>query len=106
MCGSSRARFPWAPGGAIDSSDVPDWHPTPIHLTLLRHGDLIAVDLAETGTLIPRSETRVDDAFLSDLTTEMEHITAHRGGGTEEALSRVGGLVFFHPPDGEGRRRP
>ena len=38
--------------------------PSAIHLTLLRHGDTITVDLAETGTLIPRSETQVDDAFL------------------------------------------
>jgi hypothetical protein len=63
------------------------------------------VDLAETGTLIPRSETHVDDAFLRELTTEMEHITAHRGGGTEEALSRLGGLVFSHLLTETARRR-
>jgi predicted ATPase len=84
---------------------VPAGHPKPIHLTLLRHDDLIAVDLAETGALIPRSETRVDDAFLRDLAAEMEQIAAHRGRGTERALARLGGLVFSHLLTEPARRK-
>jgi CHAT domain-containing protein/predicted ATPase len=84
---------------------VPAGHPTAIHLTLLRHGDLIAVDLAETGALVPRSETHVDDAFLRDLAAEMEQIATQRAGGTERALARLGGLVFSHLLTEPARRR-
>ena len=52
---------------------------TAVHLTLLRHGDTLTVDLADTGTLIPRSETRVDDGFLRDLAAEMAQAAARHG---------------------------
>ena len=70
--------------------------PSAIHLTLLRHGDTITVDLAETGTLIPRSETQVDDAFLSDLTAEMERAALSPAGDRRAALARIGSIVFSH----------
>ena len=38
----------------------------PLSLTILRQGERLFVDLAEVGTLIPRGETRVEDAFLRD----------------------------------------
>src|SRR5262249_18313464 len=77
---------------------VPDRSRTPIQLTILRQGDLNIVDLAELGSLIPRSETHVDDDFLRDLASETAHLAvAARGGGeTARALERVGGLVFSH----------
>lgn len=65
-------------------------------VTLLRHDDLIVVDLPETGTLIPRSEVRVDDAFLRDLAAEMEAVSARRGADPARELARIGGLVFSH----------
>ena len=69
---------------------------TDVHLTLLRHGDTLTVDLADTGTLIPRSETRVDDGFLRDLAAEMAQAAARHGADRTEALARVGRLVFSH----------
>src|SRR5262249_45018647 len=77
---------------------VPDRSRTPIQLTILRQGDLNIVDLAELGSLIPRSETHVDDDFLRDLATETAHLagSARGGGETARALERVGGLVFSH----------
>jgi tetratricopeptide (TPR) repeat protein len=72
---------------------------TPIQLTLLRQADLILIDLAELGSLIPRSETHVDDAFLRELAAETAHLAqaARAGGGAApRALERVGGLVFSH----------
>jgi len=67
-----------------------------IHLTLLRHGDTITVDLAETGTLIQRSETQVDDVFLADLTAEMERAALSPAGDRRAALARIGSIVFSH----------
>jgi tetratricopeptide (TPR) repeat protein len=78
---------------------VPDRSSTPIQLTILRQGDLNIVDLAELGSLIPRSETHVDDDFLREIADETAHLAAAaRGGGTStaRALERVGGLVFSH----------
>jgi predicted ATPase len=72
---------------------------TPIQLTILRQGDRNIIDLAERGSLIPRSETHVDDDFLRDLATETAHLAAAvRGGGVTAArgLERLGGLVFSH----------
>jgi tetratricopeptide (TPR) repeat protein len=71
----------------------------PIQLTILRQGDLNIVDVAEVDSLIPRSETHVDDDFLRDLAAETAHLAAAvRGGGGPAArpLERVGGLVFSH----------
>src|SRR5262245_33282032 len=70
--------------------------PTAVHLTLLRHGDTLTVDLADTGTLIPRSETHVDDGFLRDLAAEMAQAAARHGADRTDALARVGRLVFSH----------
>src|SRR5262249_11652702 len=79
---------------------VPDPASSPIQLTILRQGALNVVDLAELGSLIPRSETHVDDAFLRDLTEEMAHLAgsarASGTGAAARALERVGGLVFSH----------
>jgi tetratricopeptide (TPR) repeat protein len=83
----------------LPAGTVPDGSRTPIHLTILRQGDRNLVDLAERGSLIPRSETHVDDDFLRDLTSETAHLAAAaRGGGpaAARALERVGGLVFSH----------
>ncbi|MBM4269404.1 MAG: hypothetical protein FJ144_22825, partial [Deltaproteobacteria bacterium] len=46
----------------------------PIQLTILRQGDTNIVDLAEVGSLIARSETEVDDGFLSELVAEVESL--------------------------------
>jgi TolB-like protein len=87
--------------------------PDPIHLTILRKGDTHIVDLAEVGSLIPRSETQVDGAFLHDLATEISRLAAPGYGrrdtpeiggvvtpappnGVLEDLRRVGGLIFSH----------
>jgi hypothetical protein len=48
--------------------------PPPISLTILRRGDMLLVDVAEMGALIPRSETQVDDAFLHELTAEVSQL--------------------------------
>jgi tetratricopeptide (TPR) repeat protein len=72
---------------------------TPIQLTILRQGELNLIDVAELGSLIPRSETHVDDAFLRELAAETAHLAqAARAGGADapRALERVGGLVFSH----------
>ena len=86
---------------------MPDRLRTPIQLTILRQGDLNIVDLAERGSLIPRSQTLVDDDFLRDLAAETAHLAAAvRGGGTAvRALERVGGLVFSHLLTGPVRAR-
>jgi CHAT domain-containing protein/tetratricopeptide (TPR) repeat protein len=80
---------------------------TPIHLTILRQGDLNIVDLAETGVLIPRSETQVDDAFLEELAAEMERAAGAwgRGAAARRDLERVGGLVYSHLLTEPARRR-
>ncbi len=78
---------------------MPDRSRTPIQLTILRQGDLNIVDLAELGSLIPRSETHVDDDFLRDLAAETARLAAAARGGagaSARALERVGGLVFSH----------
>ncbi len=77
---------------------MPDGSRSAIHLTILRQGDLNLVDLAERGSLIPRSQTQVDDEFLRELAAETAHLAAtiRRGGTAARALERVGGLVFSH----------
>jgi hypothetical protein len=78
---------------------VPEPPRTPIQLTILRQGDLNIVDLAELGSLIPRSETHVDDDFLRELASETAHLAAAVRGGSgvlAHALERLGGLVFSH----------
>jgi hypothetical protein len=52
----------------------------PIHLTIICKGDTHIVDLAEVGSLIPRSKTQVDNAFLRDLTAKLTRLTALSGG--------------------------
>jgi tetratricopeptide (TPR) repeat protein len=76
---------------------VSDPSARPIQLTILRQGELILVDLAEVGSLIPRSETHVDDAFLRELAAEMRHLGgAPEAGGQGLDLDRIGSLVFSH----------
>src|SRR6185369_12480401 len=87
----------------------------PLSLTILRQGERLFVDLAEVGTLIPRGETRVDDAFLREVVAELR-LPATPGFGPGEAregldtgrvpppvpgmrrnpLERLGGLLFSH----------
>lgn len=63
-----------------------------VRLTILRRGDVHFVDLAETGTLIPRSETRVDTAFMEELAGEVERLAAGRveGRGAETLADTTG----------------
>ena len=48
--------------------------PSPIHLTILRKGDVNIIDLAEMGSVIPRSETQVERTFLQELVAEAAHL--------------------------------
>lgn len=95
--------------------------PTPIRLTILRKGDTNIIDLAEVGSLIPRSETQVDGAFLRDLAAEVMHlVTPGYGRGESQDmqgnlvrepdavvhdLQRVGGLIFSHLLTEPARKR-
>jgi len=71
-----------------------------IQLTILRRGSANIVDLAEVGSLIPRSETEVDAAFLAELAEEMAHLAgatrASSVRGLSRQMERVGALVFSH----------
>lgn len=81
-----------------------------LSLTILRKGDTNIIDLAEMGSLIPRSETRVDDAFLYDLVTEVTRVTA-LGHGQDQSptiikkLQQIGELIFSHLLTEAARRR-
>jgi hypothetical protein len=71
----------------------------PIYLTILRKGDINIVDLAEVGSLIPRSEARVEDTFLQELVAEVTSLATPgygRGesGAVVQALQRMGGVLF------------
>jgi hypothetical protein len=85
--------------------------PAAIQLTILRRGDLNIVDLAEVGSLIPRSETEVDARFLAELSEEMAHLAGAARGrsdapqGLARQLERVGGLVFSHLLTEPARKR-
>ncbi len=83
---------------------------SPISLTILRKGDTNIVDLAEVGVLIPRSETRVDDAFLQELSAEILNVATpeyDQGAGlaTVQELQRLGALMFSHLLPEAARRR-
>ncbi|HET8671271.1 MAG TPA: hypothetical protein VFM05_11765, partial [Candidatus Saccharimonadales bacterium] len=84
---------------------------TPIHLTVLRKGDSLIIDLDEVGALIPRSETQVESPFLQELTgavmrlatlgygrsvnaVSSEHLTSLQPGTVIHDLQQVGGLIF------------
>src|SRR5262245_46232049 len=92
---------------------MPTTGPPPIHLTILRQGDINLVDLAEVGALIPRSETQVEDSFLQELAAEVSHLATPGYGRRREPaapsslsvpepgavvhdLQRIGGLIFSH----------
>src|SRR5215831_2289366 len=92
---------------------MPPLRPPSISLTILRQGDLLLLDVAEPGVLIPRSETQVDDAFLDELTAEVSQLAMSGAGrkqdqvkdtvpsvhASEEAvrgLQRIGGLIYSH----------
>src|SRR2546428_3091420 len=85
----------------------------PIYLTILRRGDINIIDLAEVGSLIPRSETQVDKTFLQELTAEVmglappghgrrgdqagqENLSVREPRAVVHDLQRIGGLVFSH----------
>jgi TolB-like protein/ketosteroid isomerase-like protein len=101
---------------------MPAMAQSPIHLTILRKGDTHIVDLAEVGSLIPRSETQVDGAFLQELTAEVMHLATPgygRGDGVDvpgtfslsepgtvvQDLQRIGGLIFSHLLTEPARKR-
>src|SRR5215470_9129130 len=82
----------------------------PIALTILRQGDTIIVDLAEVGTLIPRSETHVDDAFLQELSAELGNVALARarqgqGPAMVQEFQRLGGVLFSHLLSASARQR-
>ncbi len=52
-----------------------------VRMTIIRRGDVHFVDLAETGTLIPRSETRVEAGFMEELAGEVERLAGGRSQG-------------------------
>ncbi len=84
--------------------------PSSISLTILRKGDTNIIDLAEMGSLIPRSETRVDDVFLGELIAEVRSIAApgySQGAGLAvvQELQRFGGVLFSHLLTEPARRR-
>ncbi len=73
----------------------------PVSLTILRQGEVNIIDLAERGVLIPRSETRVSEAFLHELVAEVAGIAAPGFGRGEspaviQELQRIGELIFSH----------
>jgi adenylate cyclase len=87
--------------------------PSPISLTILRRDDMLLVDVAEVGALIPRSETRVEDSFLQELAQEMQLLatfgygqgsrssgqtllTASTPRTVRQDLQRLGSLIFSH----------
>src|SRR4051794_5205508 len=85
---------------------------TPIHLTILRRGDVHIVDLAEVQAIIPRSETRVDGVFLNEISEEIKRITnlvgpefrrpavsgldARQNPRVVRELKNLGSLIFSH----------
>jgi hypothetical protein len=82
---------------------------SPIYLTILRRDGTNIVDLAEVGSLIPRSETRVDGSFLQELTTEVMRLATPGYGGQPRTvvqdLQRIGGLIFSHLLTEPARKR-
>jgi CHAT domain-containing protein len=81
-----------------------------ISLTILRKGDTNLIDVAEVGSLIPRSEIHVDDGFLQEVSAEILSVALpgqSRGAGTAvvQELQRLGGVLFSHLLTEEARRR-
>src|SRR5215510_13144688 len=72
--------------------------PSPISLTILRRDDLLLVDVAEVGALIPRSETRVEDSFLQELAQEMQ-LLATFGHGQQRSAAGQSSLAASLPPN-------
>jgi CHAT domain len=85
----------------------------PIHLTILRRGEIHIVDLAEVQAIIPRSETRVDATFLEEISQEIKRITnlvgpefrkaaiklepdVRRNPHVVRELKNLGSLIFSH----------
>jgi tetratricopeptide (TPR) repeat protein len=95
--------------------------PASIRLTILRKGDINIVDLDGVDSLIPRSETQVDTAFLQELAAEVMHLAApgyarraeESAPGSRVAepalagknLQRIGGLTFSHLLTEPARKR-
>ena len=86
----------------------------PIQLTILRRGESIIVDVADQGSLIPRSEAVADDRFLADLVAEIARLAVpapsqpYRDAPSSpivRALERAGGLIFSHLLTEPARRR-
>lgn len=85
----------------------------PIHLTVLRKGDSLIIDLDEVGALIPRSETQVESPFLQELTATVlrlvspgygrgrasassENLSSQQTSSILRDLQQVGGVIFSH----------
>lgn len=94
----------------------------PIHLTVLRKGDSLIIDLDEVGALIPRSETQVESPFLQELTATVlrlarpgygrsgtsapsENLTSQRSSPILRDLQQVGGVIFSHLLTAPARHR-
>ena len=69
----------------------------PIHLTILRRGDVHIADLAEVQAIIPRSETRVDGAFLEEISQEIKRITNQVGPEFRKAAQKLQPEVVRNP---------
>ena len=63
--------------------------PSPISLTILRRDDMLLVDVADVGALIPRSKTRVDDTFLQELVQEMQLLVTFGQGSRAAGQSNL-----------------
>ena len=70
--------------------------PSPISLTILRRDDMLLVDVAEVGALMPSSETRVEDSFLRELAQEMQ-LLATFGHGQQRSASGQSSLAGSTP---------
>jgi hypothetical protein len=95
---------------------IAEGHPMasePLYLTILRHGETIAVDLTAENPVIPHSHIPVEERFLTDICEELARITtlANKGYALSvsvpsetvgtgdvflEALKGLGRLIFSH----------
>src|SRR5262245_27338440 len=81
-----------------------------ISLTIVRQGNTNIIDLAETGTLIPRSEAQVDDDLLQELVAEVTSLATPRYEYRESVavvreLRRLGEVIFSHLLPESARKR-
>jgi len=69
--------------------------PDPIEIRVLREGDLLRLLVGRRGAPVLQSDTRVDDAFLHDLVTEVGVLAAEApdGAGIAARLARFGRVL-------------